>query len=111
MRLFLSIAMVLFTSVPVVAQSAPNAASSFPIAGLHPSQRPEGAPVIREAVRPKDWEKRFFHGISKPYPPNLGAADQGAWYTPFSRPGMMGPYDIRGWHQTKKTQKDGKSRS
>ncbi len=24
---------------------------------------------------------------------------QGEWYTPFSRPGMPGPYDLRGWHR------------
>jgi len=112
MRLFLSITMLLFASVPVVAQGASNATSSYPVAGVHPDQRPEGAPVIREVQRTKDWEKRFYKGISKPYPPHLGAADQGMWYSPFSRPGMTGPYDLRGWHQTGKAPREnGKSRS
>lgn len=40
------------------------------------------------------------HGITAPTPEAIKSflKDQGAWYTPFSRPGMTGPYDIRGWH-------------
>lgn len=70
-----------------------------PIAGLQPSQRPEGAPVIREVDREPDWYTRALTGISQPYPASLRfLEDQGNWYTPFTRPGMTGRYDIRGWH-------------
>lgn len=70
-----------------------------PIAGLEPSQRPEGAPAIREVQRDAEWYRRALTGISQPYPASLRfLEDQGNWYTPFNRPGMTGPYDIRGWH-------------
>lgn len=86
-----------------IAACAPAlAAESFPIAGLAPDRRPEGAPVIREFVRPKNWEQQFFYGVSKPHPASLRwAADQGAWFTPFNHPGMTPPYDLRGWHRAK----------
>ena len=29
-------------------------------------------------------------------------ADQGAWYTPFTHPGMPGYYDLRGMHVSRK---------
>jgi hypothetical protein len=70
-----------------------------PIAGLEPSHRPEGAPVIREVQRDADWFAQALTGISQPYPASLRfLEDQGNWYTPFNRPGMTGRYDIRGWH-------------
>lgn len=104
--------MLLFASMPVVAQSTLNTTPSYPIAGVDPDRRPEGAPIIREVQRSKDWEKRFYQGISKPYPPHLDAVDQGAWYTPFSRPGMTEPYDLRGWRKSGKAPREnGKSRS
>lgn len=78
-----------------------SAAGNFPIAGLTPERRPDNAPAIRELVRPQGWEKRFFFGVEPPPPPGLGAADQGAWYTPFDRPGATGPYDLRKWHSSK----------
>ena len=69
------------------------------IAGLQPSHRPEGAPVIREVHREPGWYARALTGISQPYPASLRfLEDQGNWYTPFNRPGMTGRYDIRGWH-------------
>lgn len=69
------------------------------VAGLAPSQRPEGAPVIREVIREPGWYTRALTGISQPYPASLRfLEDQGNWYTPFNRPGMTGRYDIRGWH-------------
>jgi hypothetical protein len=38
--------------------------------------------------------------VSQPYPASLRfLEDQGNWYTPFNRPGMLPPYDIRGWHR------------
>ncbi len=79
------------------------AAGAYPIAGLNPGERPAGAPVITEPVREKNWEATFFRGVSKPYPASLSwSRDQGSWHTPFNRPGMIGPYDIRGWHKPSK---------
>jgi hypothetical protein len=69
------------------------------IAGSTPDRRPEGAPRIEVFVRDAGWWERFTFGISRPLPPNLGAESQGAWYTPFNRPGMLPPYDLRGWHE------------
>jgi hypothetical protein len=69
------------------------------IAGLEPSMRPAGAPVI--ALYPKDtaWYRYALTGVSRPYPASLRfLEDQGAWHNPFVRPGMTGPYDIRNWH-------------
>ncbi|MFZ1325224.1 MAG: hypothetical protein WAT67_04245 [Candidatus Contendobacter sp.] len=85
------------------------AQSAYPIAGLTPSQRPAGAPVIKQFKKDRKWSENYYHGIAKPYPPHLDEASQGAWYTPFTRPGMIGPYDIRRWHQSQiKSQAKGK---
>jgi hypothetical protein len=71
----------------------------YPIAGTQPSERPAGAPMIREVRKPEGWFTRALTGISRPYPPSLRfLEDQGNWYTPFNHPGMYGRYDIRGWH-------------
>lgn len=73
-------------------------ADSFPIAGIDPSQRPEGAPVVTEVTKNAAWYQQALTGVAEPYPGSLRfLEDQGAWYTPFNRPGMP-PYDIRGWH-------------
>ena len=70
-----------------------------PIAGLKPDQRPEAAPVVRtEAVDPATKNVRLT-GISTPLHGNVERiAEQGNWYSPMFRPGMPGPYDLRGWH-------------
>lgn len=74
-----------------------NAAA--PIAGTTPSQRPAGAPVITEFVKPEGWYSQALYGVERPYPYSLRfLEDQGAWHTPFNRPGMPGPYDLRGWY-------------
>ncbi len=79
-----------------------GAASDYPIAGLNPDRRPDGAPVIRENARSPAYEERFFRGVTGTRPASLSwFADQGAWYTPFDRPGMTGPYDLRNWHAGK----------
>jgi hypothetical protein len=71
----------------------------FPIAGTQPSQRPQGAPVIKTAHRTPDWYRHALTGVSRPYPYSLQFLEnQGDWYTPFNNPGMYGRYDIRGWH-------------
>lgn len=75
---------------------SPAWAAQPPVAGLAPQQRPAGAPVL---TRPPADTAKGLHGIATPLPPGLGfMASQGAWYTPFTRPGMTGPYDLRGWH-------------
>lgn len=73
--------------------------ADYPVAGTQPDARPVGAPQITAVTRAPDWYQRAMHGISQPYPPSLGFLNsQGNWYTPFTRPGMLPPYDIRGWH-------------
>lgn len=75
------------------------AAEDF-VAGSTPWQRPAGAPVIDSVDHDSDWFRHALTGISRPYPASLRFLDdQGNWHTPFNRPGMTGPYDIRGWHQ------------
>ncbi len=83
------------------------AAQEFPIAGLTSDRRPEGAPVISRPQRPANWEAKLFRGVLKPYPNSLLAQqkDLGAWYTPFDRPGMGPPYDLRGWREQKQGRK------
>lgn len=82
-------------------EAAPAAAESdLVIAGLNPSQRPAGAPVISEVVKGDGWYQQALHGVSKPYPASLRfLEDQGNWDTPFIVTGMTAPYDIRDWHQ------------
>lgn len=84
----------------VMAHAGQVSASDAPfIAGTQPSQRPAGAPVILEVHRSPEWFQRALTGVSAPYPMSLRFLDsQGNWYTPFTRPGMLPPYDIRGWH-------------
>ena len=95
------IAMMVAVLIGVVAGQgiAASAEGGYPIAGTQPSERPAGAPVIREVQKPQGWYTRALTGISQPYPPSLRfLEDQGNWYTPFNHPGMHGRYDIRGWY-------------
>lgn len=66
-----------------------------PLGGTTPDRRPEGAPKVLAAPE----RTRKPAGI----PPDLSGLgfvrDQGNWYTPFDRPGMPPPYDLRGWHR------------
>jgi len=88
----------------IVPSSLPNAAEPAPVAGLTPDQRPAGAPVIRTLARAPEWPRQATRGIAEPLPSGLKfVADQGAWYTPFSEPGMPGYYDIRNLHDNKST--------
>ncbi len=74
--------------------------AEYPIAGIEPSQRPQGAPVIEWVHHDESWFQYALTGIQPAYPRSLYFLDnQGDWYTPFNRPGMTGRYDIRGWHQ------------
>ena len=70
------------------------------IAGVNPSERPAGAPVVTTYEKDGAWYQQALTGISAPYPYSLRFLEsQGAWFTPFIHPGMTGPYDIRGWHR------------
>lgn len=74
--------------------------ADYPISGIEPSQRPEGAPMIEWVRHDKTWYQHSLTGTNPPYPRSLYFLDnQGDWYTPFNRPGMRGYYDIRGWHR------------
>lgn len=65
-----------------------------------PSERPRNAPFIKEYLKGDSYFDNALKGVTKPYPPSLMfLQDQGAWYTPFNHPGMLGRFDIRGWHQ------------
>ncbi len=87
-------------TVAVMAGMAGGAYAAFPIGGLTPDRRPEGAPVIASDTRSPAWITQALRGITEPYPQSLlFLMSQGNWYTPFDRPGMTGRYDIRGWHR------------
>lgn len=82
---------------PVVA-----CAADYPVSGVQPHRRPAGAPVVTTADKDAQWYRQALFGVEPPYPASLSfLEDQGAWHTPFTRPGMTGPYDIRGWHRPK----------
>lgn len=69
------------------------------IAGVEPSVRPAWAPVLDAVNHDSEWYARALTGIESPFPASLRfLEDQGNWYQPFIRPGMTGPYDLRGWH-------------
>jgi hypothetical protein len=75
-------------------------AGDYPIAGLAPYQRPQGAPAIASERNVEKTQAAGLYGISSPIPRSLGfLTSQGAWYTPFIHPGMTGRYDLRGWHK------------
>lgn len=69
------------------------------VAGTAPQRRPAEAPVIKAFNAGAEWRQSALAGIGEPLPPSLKFLDhQGAWYTPFDRPGMPGNYDIRQLH-------------
>ncbi len=89
----------LLTIATIIFGTPLHAESSY-VAGLNPSSRPAGAPVISSVKKGAAWYRQALHGVIPPYPASLRfLEDQGNWYTPFTRPGMTGPYDIRGWHK------------
>ena len=91
---------VLFVSLTIAGHLLTSSpAYSQHISGVDPATRPKGAPVITEFSKDGDWYARALTGVAAPYPTSLKfLEDQGAWFTPFTHPGMPGPYDIRGWH-------------
>jgi hypothetical protein len=86
----------------VVAPGIARAEGDVFIAGVEPDRRPADAPKLMVTVHPQAWYVRAVSGVVAPYPQSLFFLDnQGDWYTPFNRPGLLGPYDIRGWHKSK----------
>ena len=84
---------------PAFAAVAAYAADPAFVAGTTPDRRPEGAPVVSSNGLSDKERQVALKGVSQPYPPRLKWLDnQGNWYTPFSHPGMPGPYDIRHLH-------------
>lgn len=70
------------------------------VAGTRPDARPDGAPRMQAVARDAGWMARATAGVVEPHPSSLKFLnDQGNWYTPFDRPGMPGPYDIRRLHR------------
>lgn len=89
-----SIATVLFCLLASQAE-----ATDVLIAGLAPDARPAEAPRLDDYPKNAAWYRRALTGVSWPYPHSLRfLEDQGAWHTPFTVPGMTGPYDLRNWH-------------
>jgi len=87
--------LIAFCGANMVVHAAPS--HSFPVAGLTPYQRPANAPVL--TTNPVLDPKQALHGVSAPIPDSLKfLGNQGRWFTPFTHPGMTGPYDLRGWH-------------
>lgn len=75
------------------------ASAATVVGGITPSVRPAGAPVVTTYPKGDAWFAWARRGVSQPYPASLGfLADEGGWYTPFTRRGMPGRYDIRGLH-------------
>jgi hypothetical protein len=68
------------------------------IAGLVPDQRPDGAPVITVFEQTPAWQAQALRGITPPHTGLDFLKYQGAWYTPFIHPNLLGRYDIRGLH-------------
>lgn len=84
----------------LLAGSTSAAAAGYPVGGLEPSKRPGGAPVISAYEPAEQARARLEAGVSEPVPESVGKMieQQEAWYTPFARPGMPGPYDLLGRH-------------
>lgn len=82
---------------PVRAEPATAGGALF-IAGLQPDRRPAGAPVIEKSQPMANWGARALTGLIEPRGNLAFLADQGAWYTPFTRPNLKGRYDLRGLH-------------
>jgi hypothetical protein len=88
------------TALTVVLAIASLGAQAEIIGGTTPDRRPEGAPKATKGGLDAGERAKALAGVSEPFPPSLKFLDdQGGWFTPFSHPGMTGPYDIRKWHK------------
>ena len=76
----------------------PALAEALPVAGLNPAQRPVGAPIVARFEQSAAWRAAALRGIQEPQTGLGFLKDQGAWYTPFIHPNLLGRYDIRGLH-------------
>lgn len=86
----------------LITHSAIAGETGYPIAGTQPDSRPASAPVAPPLNKTNDWYRHAVTGVEEPYPASLQFLEnQGRWYTPFTRPGMPGRYDLRGWHAEK----------
>ena len=92
-------------SILILSLTVSASAGTYPIAGVNPEKRPEGAPIVTTVAKDKPskysavWYKLALHGIDAPYPKSLlFLGSQGNWYNPFIYPGMVDNYDIRGFH-------------
>lgn len=82
-----------FSLIATADESAPEF-----IAGVDPSRRPDGAPIVQAPVRDHDWYRKALTGVVPPYPISLSFLEnQGNWFSPFNHPGMPGRYNIRNW--------------
>lgn len=69
------------------------------VGGANPSERPSTLPRITQVQHGPEWYRNALKGVSEPYPRSLYFLDnQGDWYTPFTRRGIPGVYDIRRTH-------------
>ncbi|MDR0274866.1 MAG: hypothetical protein LBI48_05935 [Burkholderiaceae bacterium] len=92
--------LVLFALGLTVCATGAAAQTAGYVAGLHPDRRPDAVPQLEEAARTPDQLERALRGIEKPVPGNVASiAATGNWWVPLRRPGMTGPYDLRGWHE------------
>ena len=100
--MLLAVALVLTSGLALASEPA----QGF-VAGLAPHERPELAPVLKQAIPEAVRADKATQGIVGPVPASIQGflKDQGGWYTPFSRPGMTGVYDIRGWHRQAEAKK------
>lgn len=77
---------------------AAETVAPYPVAGLTPHERPQGAPSLRDDGHAKPVARP--HWIPSPPPPGLGFIEKpGAWYSPFFHPGVPAPYDVHGSHR------------
>jgi hypothetical protein len=86
--------------------AAGGAAAQAPgyVAGLQPDRRPDGAPLVTSSELTPDQLSRALRGIEGQPPGNVETiAATGRWWVPLRGPGMMPPYDPRGWHTVSAT--------
>ena len=94
-----SMALAVGAAAALIEFNAVGAAAQEFVGGTTPDRRPATAPTIKTFERTPEWMAKARRGISEPHPASLRfLEDQGGWFTPFTRPNMPGPYDIRGLH-------------
>jgi hypothetical protein len=80
------------------------------VAGEQPDRRPSAAPVMPEPPGGPERLATLAKGVEAPIPEGVVRLNvPGRWFTPFERPGMTAPYDLRGWHQAAPTKSNAKA--